>query len=179
MEIENVILRAKSGDKEAFEFLYKEMYQPLFRFVLFRTRDEEKTKDIVSEVFVRFYESLDRYEIKMKPINYLMTIAMRLIINDTKKKKALALDEDAEEFIPSEEESIEDILNTEVDFSNVREIIEELGESEKDVITLKYLNDFSNSEVSEMIQKSEGNVRVIEFRALKKIRDMYNQKYAK
>jgi len=173
------IKRAKEGDTEAFGELYQELYSPLFRYVIFKCRDVEKAKDIVSETFLKWYESLDRYEAKIKPINYLITIAVRLLINEGKKKGALQLDLDAEEFIESGEESVTEFLNTELEFGQVKEIIDNLPEGEKDVIYLKYIDDKNNSEIAEILSKTEGNIRVIEHRALKKIRKMYDEKYKK
>jgi RNA polymerase sigma-70 factor (ECF subfamily) len=84
-ELEILINKAKIGDKGAFEVLYTNLYTPLFRFVRSRIRDEEKAVDICQEVFLKWYNSLSTYEIKMKPLSYLMMISMRLIINESKK----------------------------------------------------------------------------------------------
>lgn len=171
---------AKTGDKNSFELLYLELYQPLYKFVLFKTHDVEKTKDIVQDVFFRWYKSLDTYTPDIKPLNYLITIAMRLIINESKRKKAITLDEDIGEIIESQDQKIEEILNTNMEFEKVREIIEqELSQSEQDVIILKYVDDLDNKELAQMLEKSEGNIRVIEYRGLKKIKDIYHKKYGK
>lgn len=166
------IQKAKAGDSEAFEYLYSQFYTPLFNFIKWRTNDSEKTKDLVQEVFVKWYQSLQSYEVKMKPLNYLYTIATRLIINDSQKKKSLQLDEDAEEFIADESENLESILNTQINFSKTKQIIsEELSETEQNVISLKYLQELENREISEILSLKENNLRQIEYRALKKLRD--------
>lgn len=85
--LETLIYKAKNGDKTAFSTLYTELYTPLFRFVKSRTNNHEKSLDICQETFLKWYKSLDTYEIKMKPLSYLMMISMRLIINDGQKKK--------------------------------------------------------------------------------------------
>ena len=143
--IEN-IQKAKDGDAQAFEYLYEQFYVPLFRFIKWRINDQENAADFVQDVFLKWYQSLSRYEVKMKPVNYLYVIAMRLIINDSQKKNTLQLEEDAEEFIADETESLEEILDTEINFSKVREIIDtELNDSEKNIISLKYLEEKNNN----------------------------------
>jgi RNA polymerase sigma-70 factor (ECF subfamily) len=175
------IYKAKQGDKQAFESLYLELYEPLFRFVRFRLcGDQERASDVCQDTFLKWYQSLDRYEPTIKPINYLITIATRIMINEGKRKKVDELSEDAEDFVASNDETVENLLTTEMDFDKVREIIDtELNELEKSIITLKYISQLDNQEIAEILNKTEGNVRVIEHRALKKIKESYGKKYDK
>jgi RNA polymerase sigma-70 factor (ECF subfamily) len=163
---------AKNGDKNAFGELYAALYTPLFRFVMSRSRDHEKTVDICQEVFVRWYKSLDTYEMKIKPLSYLMMIATRLMINDTQKKKSVMMPEDAEEFIADESESFDSILNTQIDFDRIKEKFTELSVEQQIVIEMKYISDLDNKTIAEALEKTEVAVRQLESRALKKLRDL-------
>lgn len=163
---------AKNGDKNAFGELYAALYTPLFRFVMSRSRDHEKTVDICQEVFVRWYKSLDTYEMKIKPLSYLMMIATRLMINDTQKKKSVMMPEDAEEFIADESESFDSILNTQIDFDRIKEKFTELSVEQQIVIEMKYISDLDNKTIAEALEKTEVAVRQLESRALKKLRNL-------
>jgi RNA polymerase sigma-70 factor, ECF subfamily len=175
--IEN-IAKAKKGDAQAFEILYKDLYNPLFRYVLFKFKNKDTSEDIVSQTFVNWYGSLEKYEVKSKPLNYLIMIANRLMINERLRKKADSLDDELADVAIDESASIENLLDINVDFAKVKEIIEnDLNENEKQVIGLKYIFDKTNQEINEIIGKSQGNIRVIEHRALTRIRNIYSQKY--
>ena len=100
--LEILINQAKNGDKQAFSDLYSTLYTPLFRFIKSRTGNHDKSLDICQEVFLKWYKSLDTYEIKMKPLSYLMMIGIRLIINEGKKSGSVFLPEEAEEFVADE-----------------------------------------------------------------------------
>jgi RNA polymerase sigma-70 factor (ECF subfamily) len=163
---------AKNGDKNAFGELYAALYTPLFRFVMSRSRDHEKTIDICQEVFIRWYKSLDTYEMKIKPLSYLMMIATRLMINDTQKKKSVMMPEDAEEFIADESESFDSLLNTQIDFARIKEKFTELSVEQQIVIEMKYISDLDNKTIAEALEKTEVAVRQLESRALKKLRDL-------
>jgi RNA polymerase sigma-70 factor (ECF subfamily) len=176
-ELEILINKAKIGDKGAFEVLYTNLYTPLFRFVRSRIRDEEKAVDICQEVFLKWYNSLSTYEIKMKPLSYLMMISMRLIINESKKKKSISLPEGAEEYIADEAESIENILDFKVEIDKIKVLFEELNEDQLNVITMRYIADADTETIAEAIDTSIVNVRQIEHRALAKLRKLYIQKY--
>jgi RNA polymerase sigma-70 factor (ECF subfamily) len=176
--VENLINQAKNGDKVAFSSLYTELYTPLFRFVKSRTRDHEKSLDICQETFLKWYKSLDNYEIKMKPLSYLMMISMRLIINDTQKKKSLVLDEDSAEFIADESlVSASDTFDFDLDFNKVKELFEDLNENQKNVLTMRFIADADTESIAETMEISIENVRQIESRGLKKLRELYFNKY--
>ena len=179
MDTFRLIEMAKNGDKNAFGELYSILYTPLYRFVLSRSRDREKTLDICQDVFVRWYNSMETYEMKIAPKNYLMMIATRLMINDTKKKSSVSMPDDADEFIATEDESIEEILDFKAEVDEIKSLFEFLNEDQQNVLTLRYVSDLDTEAIAEALEKSIDNVRQIESRGLKKLRELHKEKYAK
>jgi RNA polymerase sigma-70 factor (ECF subfamily) len=51
--------------------------------------------------------------------------------------------------------------------------LQELPSDQQAVLKLRFLEDYSISEIAMMLGKSEGNVRIIQLRALRKLRDKY------
>ena len=51
--------------------------------------------------------------------------------------------------------------------------MKKLSSSHQEVLQLKFLEGFSNTEIAEIIGKSEGNVRVIQLRALRELRKYF------
>lgn len=177
-DLEILIKQAKNGNKDSFSILYKELYTPLFRFVLSRTRDKDKSLDICQDVFLRWYRSLESYEIKMKPLSYLMMISMRLIINDSKKSSSVSLPEDAEEFIEDEDlELASETFHFNTDLENIRDLFDELSENQKNVLTMRYVADADTETIAEALDTTHANVRKLESRALKKIKELYEVKH--
>jgi RNA polymerase sigma-70 factor (ECF subfamily) len=178
--LENLISQAKNGDKDAFGMLYNELYTPLFRFIKSRTRDHEKSVDICQDVFLRWYNSMDTYEIQMKPLSYLMMIGMRLIINDSSKKKSLFLDEKYEEIIADESITPSDILyDFNCDADKVKSLFENLSEAQQIVLTMRYVSDADTDTIAEALETTNVNIRQIESRALKKLKELYEEKHGK
>lgn len=176
--LEILIDQAKNGDKQAFSDLYRELYTPLFRFVKSRTGNHDRALDICQDVFIRWYKSLDTYEIKMKPLSYLMMIAMRLIINEGKKSSSVHLPDEAEEFIADTSlVSVEDVFDFNIDFEKVRSVFENLTENQKNVVSMRYVADADTETIAEALEISISNVRKIESRALQKIKELYFEKY--
>ena len=175
----DLINKAKSGDSLAFEELYNSLYSPLFSFVLYKTKNKELSQDICQEVFISWYKSLDTYQFSIKLENYLFLIAMRLIINNSKKKKIEHLNELTEENLPDTKENIEDLLEKRYDFNIVKELITELSEDQQNVLILKYISDKDNSEIADILEKSKDNIRQLEHRGLAKLYNIYKEKYEK
>jgi len=179
MDTFELIEKAKNGDKNAFGELYNELYTPLYRFVLSRSRDKEKTLDICQDVFVRWYNSMDTYEAKIHPKSYLMMIATRLMINDSKKKSSVQLPEDADEFIADEADDIQDVLDFEADVAEIKDLFQYLNEDQQNVLNMRYVSDLDTETIAEALEKTTENIRQIESRALRKLRNLYKEKYAK
>ena len=173
-----LIFQAKNGNKDSFALLYNELYTPLFRFIKSRTKNHDKSVDICQDVFIKWYKSLDTYEIKMKPLSYLMMIGMRLIINDSNKKTSLFLDEKYEEIIADESISPADItFDFNTDSENIKDLFENLSDTQQIVLTMRYVADADTDTIAEALETTNANIRQIESRALRKLRDIYADKY--
>jgi RNA polymerase sigma-70 factor (ECF subfamily) len=59
----------------------------------------------------------------------------------------------------------------------IRGILKKLSDTHREVLQLKFLEGFSNPEIAEIIGKSEGNVRVIQLRALRELRKHFPEIY--
>ena len=176
--LEILINQAKNGDKQAFSDLYSTLYTPLFRFIKSRTGNHDKSLDICQEVFLKWYKSLDTYEIKMKPLSYLMMIGIRLIINEGKKSGSVFLPEEAEEFVADENVVPADInFDLNLSFDKIKALFQDLTENQKNVVTMRYIADADTETIAEALEISLANVRKIESRAIQKIRELYILKY--
>ena len=59
---------------------------------------------------------------------------------------------------------------TTLDRSNLKVAISKLKKSYRDIIVYKFINELSNKEIAEVLDKSEGSLRILQFRALKALR---------
>ena len=172
-----LVEKAQLGDKDAFGKIYTELYTPVFKYVFSRTRHRQTAEDIVGDVFVRFYSSINSYESqKDTPLSYLYTISKNLIINNGKKKKAEIFEEGFEENIKDETKNQLDEAILEEDTLFTLGLLEGLVEDQRDVIRLKYISELSTKEVAEILGKSEANVRQLESRGIRKIKEMVENK---
>jgi RNA polymerase sigma-70 factor (ECF subfamily) len=54
--------------------------------------------------------------------------------------------------------------------SQVREAMNKLPENYRDILLLRFIEDFSYTEIAKVLGKSEGSIRILQFRAIKELK---------
>ena len=179
--IEVLVIQAQKGEAEAFEDLYDYFFPKIYRHVSFRV-EVEHVEDVVSDIFLKTVQYLPKYT-KQKSASFaawIFRIGHNQIIDHYRKQKEVLLteefgDEDAvESFFESlpDEDALPPDMQVQQLFQahEIREVLQKLKPVHREILELKYLEDFSNREIAEITQKTEGNVRIIQLRALKELR---------
>src|SRR5438128_2204954 len=81
-----LMLRVKGGDMQAFESLVDKYKQPVINLMYRMVHDLEEAEDLAQNVFVRVYQSANRYEVSAKFSTWLFTIARRLCLNELRRR---------------------------------------------------------------------------------------------
>lgn len=168
-EIEILVLAAQDGDKEAFSELYDHFFDAIYRYVYFRVNQSE-VDDIVETVFVKTWMNLEQYEKRdVKFSSWLFRIAHNAVIDFRRSHRSL---EALPATLVDESDSNAPKAQTEkiIMGKKVRDAVSKLKEPYRQVITLKFLSGLSNDEIAEILGEREGNVRVLQFRALKQLK---------
>lgn len=172
-----LILKAKAGDIDAFERLYALYYNPVFRYLYLRVREKGAAEDITQAVFVKVYNSLQRFELgETNPLSYFFTIARTTLIDHYRKEKNSPVYDDTlvaahadKEHDPNDyagREEVKDLIISSLDI---------LTEDQKEIIALKFFEDLSNKEISDLTGKKEEAIRQLQLRALRKLRDHFKK----
>lgn len=170
--------RAKAGDSAAFAKIYDLYLLPVYRYIFLRTNNKTLTEDITQTVFLKAFSNLKNFDASERsPLGYFFTIARNTVIDYHRKKNFLIADEEEvfskiESSAPSPEEQFAVLEKKE----KLLEALAQLKDSYRDILILRYLNDFSNQEISEMTGKSEDAIRQIQSRAIKKLAEILNNK---
>jgi RNA polymerase sigma-70 factor (ECF subfamily) len=166
---------AKAGDDSAKTEIYTELYTPIFKYTLSRTRDRALAEDITSEVFFKFLKSLPEYTSQTEsPLPYLYTIARNLIINHGLKKKSEHLPDEASEYIPDGKISQLEESSQREEVALVLQTLSLLPDDQAEVIRLRYLSELTTEEIAGTLNKTLVNVRKLESRGLAKLRTLLN-----
>lgn len=169
-----LIARAAEGDRAAFGVLYEQNSLRVFRHAYFLTGNSTLAEDITAQTFLNALEAIPRYEqrgVSFK--SWLLRIACNLVINYKKSSKNnghSTLPDTIE--APTAFYSPEASAQTRADGDLVWGQVRNLSEEQRRVVVMRFLDDLSYAEIAELMGKSVGAVRVLQFRALQNLRTM-------
>ena len=168
-ELDLLIQKAANGDEEAFGRLYDMNVDRIYKHVYYRVGNTRDAEDLTQEVFLKAWQAIGRYKITASPfLAWLMRISHNLIVDSYRRKKdEIYLDDDF--FIAEPGPSPE--RQAEIDFTQqrFRQAILQLPGDQQQVILMRFIEDFSYAEIASSLGKREGAIRVIQYRALKRL----------
>lgn len=180
-KIEKLVDRAKAGDEKSFAEIFELFFDKISRYVSFRV-EENEAEDVVSDVFLKVVEKLDSYHYQERAgFNaWIFRIAHNTVIDFYRRKKELlGIDDEENEDtilqIPDENLTPDEEADQFLNHKKLRDVLAKLPSLQRDILELKYLEDFSNAEIAEITGKAEGNIRVIQLRALREIRKLWDE----
>ncbi|MBI4038004.1 RNA polymerase sigma factor [Candidatus Curtissbacteria bacterium] len=167
-EVEGLVRRAKKGERDAYGKIYEIFLPKIFRFVYYLAGKREQAEDICQETFLKAWKALSTFSESRGTFQaYLFKIARNLVIDWQRKKKEqpFVAGFDA----PSHEDLSEDLQTKERE-AMVWKLLEGLEPVEKQILVLRYFEDFSTGEVARVMKMKEGALRVRIHRIMAKCR---------
>lgn len=171
-----LIFKVKQNkDAEAYGMLYDYYVGRIFRFILFKVSSVEIAEDLTSEVFLKTWEYINRTTEKIGNFNALLYRVARNAVIDYYRSKsrmfASASDEELLEKI-ADKRDLESEADTRMEIQSIQNHLKKLKDIYQEVITLKYIEEFSIAEIAEIMEKKKGAVRVLLHRALKALKEI-------
>ncbi len=167
----NLIMEAKGGESEAFGRLYDYYLPAIYRFILLKVGHREEAEDLTHQVFLKAWQNISGFTEKGFPFSsWLYRIARNAVIDYYRKSKpVVSIDEDIilEQLIIHPDITA---LDSKKDIARIMASLRELKDIERDVVIMRFVEDLSVKEIAITISKSEGAVKVIQHRALNKIK---------
>ncbi|CAM4015962.1 RNA polymerase sigma factor SigW [Cohnella lubricantis] len=151
---------ARKGDQRAFAEIVDLYKDKLYHLAYRMMNNRQEAEDIVQECFLRVYKHLDRYDENQKFSTWIYRIATNLCIDRLRKRKpTYSLDAESSEhegldgyaMMPSDDRTPESEMLLSETQRIIREAIETLPPKYKSVIVLRYLQDMSLQEISEVM----------------------------
>jgi RNA polymerase sigma-70 factor (ECF subfamily) len=168
-----------SGDHEGrFLNAFEEYSDALFRHALLRISDRDKAIDLVHDTFTKVWGYIrNGHDIEQfRP--FLYKVLNNLIIDEYRKKREASLDAlfekegvDEGTFDELTANDVESLAAT-IDGKKAFQMLEQLPDVYREVITLRFIDQLGPKEISELIEESENVVSVRLHRGLKQLRDM-------
>lgn len=167
-ELAELLKLIKKGESAAFGRLYDLYFLRIYRFIYYRVGHKETAEDLAEEVFLKVHAAIFKLDAEGAFEGWLYRIARNLIIDYYRKHKLTVALEDVENTLEYESNII-DVINLKQQQKILFRLIKLLNADEQSVIKMKFLEDLDNAVIAEVLNKSEGSVRVIQHRAINKL----------
>lgn len=160
-----------AGNKEAYGLLIHKYENKIYTLLLRMIRDAQEAQDLTQECFIKAYHYLHSYDPERKFSSWLYRIASNLCLTalQARQKKQQHPGELEEDWLV-DEDSPESILLKKEHVSEIREVIDALPDHYRMVLLLRYLEDMSYQEISDVLQIPMSTVQVRIHRAKIKLR---------
>jgi RNA polymerase sigma-70 factor, ECF subfamily len=165
-----LITRVGSGDRRAFETLYRRYARPVFGLALRRLGDRGRAEDAVQETFASIWRAARSYQPERGPgAPWLYAVARNAIVDNGRVRREPPI-ETAEE--PSDEETPADRAESGWVAWRVHRCLSELPDNERIVIELAYWGGRSQSEIADLLSVPLGTVKTRTRTGLARLADM-------
>lgn len=166
----------KSVPEQLFLETYDQYSTAIYRHCFFRVFSEPRAEELTQEAFMKFWLYIKGGNEVKNPKALLYKIATNLVIDYSRKKKELSLEEVLEK-APAQEPFYEgaEKIETDIAFHEVLDTMHELPEEARELITMRYVDDMTPAEIAEVLGISANNVSVKINRAMTQLKSILNK----
>lgn len=177
---------ARKGEQTAFSELVELYKDKIFHLAYRMLSNRHEAEDIVQETFLRVYKNFDRYDDKQKFSTWIYRIATNLCIDRLRKRKPnYYLDAgmndqegmDGYSLIPGDDRTPETEYLLSETQQTIHKAIEGLPAKYKSVIILRYLQEMSLQEISDVLEMPVTTVKTRVHRGREFLRKKLEHKF--
>ncbi len=172
-----VVDAARAGSDAALSELYALYFPRVYRYILARTGNTYDAEDLTEEVFMKVLEAIERFEWREAPFSaWLFRIAHNAVISQRRKNGARGRSAPLTEGLAIDHQGPDELVENRLALRDIMDAAQKLPEAQKQVIALRFGAGLSVAETARAMNKGEGNVKVIQHKAIAKLREMVRPK---
>ena len=164
-----LVTRAQSGDAAAFDMLFEHFADPMYRYVYARCRDAHVAEELTGDLWVKVVEHLPAFRFPHTASDlvfraWLYRIARNLVHDFYRRsgRESVPLTDTT----PSSDITPDDYVIQDEARQQLFEAIKQLTANQHEVVLLRFIEERSIAEVAALTGRSEGAVKLLQFRAL-------------
>ena len=158
---------------------YETYSDPIFRFCFFRLNDRELAKDTMQETFAKTWSMVSKSDFQIHNVKAILyKIAGNLIIDEYRRRGRRGVTQSLEVlqedgFDPSEENTVDSLVNI-LDGEKAITLISQIKEPYGESVFMRYVQDLTLSEISQITGESENTISVRIHRGISILKKLYN-----
>ncbi len=177
-----VVAEVLRGDRQAYAKIIDAYKAPVFNLAFRMTGTYSDADDLTQEIFIRAYQKLHQFDPEKKFFTWLYTIGINLIRNHLRKKARNDFPR-AFDCISSEppiqgNDGREGDLHSEDRMKKLEENMRKLPVDMREAIILKYQQDLTFEEISDITGDSVSAVKMRVYRGLERLKQLIGDNYS-
>lgn len=176
-----VMMRVKTGDDSAFEYLVQKYRRPMLSFMYRMAHNSAVAEDLAQEVFLRVYRSRESYEPSAKFTTWLYRIATNLAVNYARDRRherpevTVSIDEPDQDTgltvdVPDGSLSAEEAILRRERMSAIRQRVQALPERQRTAVLMHKYQQMDYRQIADVLKLSESATKSLLFRAYETLR---------
>ena len=162
----DLVQAAQRLDPSALGSLYEVYYPKVYGYAYLQLGDVQLAEDVASDVMLRLLESIKSFRFRGVPFRaWVYRIARNRII-DVLRRRRRRREVDLHEGIAANREDPAAAMDRSLDRSRLQVALRRLKEEQRQVIILKFMEDFDNASAAKVLGRSQGAVKSLQHRAL-------------
>ena len=163
---------ARRGNEDAFRRLYRELHDPVARYVAGRIASAEEAEDVTATVFGRFVQRLDAYDSARGTVmTWVLTMARNAVIDHHRVRRPTGpRAEDLAEVLAGERPSQLDDLMRDERLQRIRQCLAQQPAEIREMFALRFDQDLGIREIARIMDLSHDAAKQRFARALRSIR---------
>lgn len=174
-----IMLRVKAGDLDKMGLLFERYHRRLYGFLFHMTYEREASEDMVQHVFYKMLRSCHTFTGQGEFVAWMFQIARNALKDEVKKNKykkgsGYSL-EDLADSLGADGCTPEEALEKKQAKLALYNAMAKLSEDHREVLTLSRLQELKYQEIAQILDISEGTVKVRAHRALQELKNIYTK----
>ncbi len=167
LEEERKEILAAQRDRAAFAPLYERYVDQIYAYAYTLTKDKEQAEDVTAATFAKAIEELPRFQWRGVPYSaWLYRVAGNLVSRERRRPGWIELSPHMAGDAVDPAAAAEALDRAE----EVRAAVALLPADQRQAVVLRFSGELRNREIAEIMERSEGAVKLLTFRALTTLR---------
>jgi len=166
-QMKKLVAGAQAGDRGSLEELYLLNFDRIYSYLHMTVGNRHDAEDLTTQTFLKMLESIGKFKWGAAPFSaWLFRIAHNLAMDHFRASRRVQPEEEVPEPEVGENTSAEVGALESIGRQSLLEMIDGLSPEQQQVLTLKFVFDFSNREAATILEKTEGAIKSLQHRAL-------------
>lgn len=173
---DKLLTSARRGDKRAIAEIYDRYFPPIYNFIRLRVEDRSVAEDLASEVFVKFISAVQKRTAPRQSLRGWLFRVARNLLHDHYGSAERIFTDSLEEWIPVVYENDPEIeFIRMVSAERAQNALRMLVAEQQEVLILRFEHELNLQETADIMGKSVGAIKQLQFRAVNTLRQILGQ----